>query len=175
MAATIHLMVWRSTDAATLAGSTVDISFMSVDSTGNPILEDAACRITNAITIPAAACAYSFSKALSACLSTAPATYVKNFEIWGAFPAQTPPAGTCVLYGTAACGAGNTPVDTLLCTTDLNDATSDAKATWDAASYAAAGCSTGYLDLQLQVANTACVGVWGGANGCALNYSYDEA
>jgi hypothetical protein len=79
------------------------------------------------------------------------------------------------LYNTEASGAGTTPTDSLLVTTDLNDATSGAKAAWDAASYAAATCSTAYLVLQLQVANTACVGNWGGANGCSLSYSYDEA
>ena len=176
MAATIQLHGWYGADAATDAGSCTEIAFMSVATAGNPTLEDEACRITNAITIPAtAACTWSYSKHISACITAAPATYVKNFQIWGAFPNQTPPTGTCVLYGTAASGSGNTPVNTLLCTTDLNDATSGGKATWDAASYAAEGCSTQFLELQLQVANTACVGTWGGAGGCNLNYSYDEA
>ena len=55
MAATIQLHVWYDTDAATDAGSTADISFMDVDTAGDPKLEDAACRITNALTVPAAA------------------------------------------------------------------------------------------------------------------------
>jgi hypothetical protein len=175
MAATINLIQWRSTNAATKGGSTTDFSFLSADLAGDPDLVDAACRINNPITIPAAACDYSFTVHLSACINAVPSNYVKNFQIWGTFPAQTPPAGTCVLYNTEASGAGTTPTDSLLVTTDLNDATSGAKAAWDAASYAAATCSTGYLVLQLQVANTACVGNWGGANGCSLSYSYDEA
>ena len=177
MAATINLIGWYGSNAATKAGSCTAIAFMNVATAGNPDLEDAACQITNAITIPGTAtCAYSFTKAISACISVVPSNYVKNFQIWGAFPAQTPPTGTCVMYGTAASGSGVTPTATAnTVTTDYNDATSGAKATWDAASYAAATCSTAYLNLQLQVNNTACVGTWGGANGCALNWSYDEA
>lgn len=171
MAATINLIMWRSTNAATKAGSATEISFLSADVAGDPELEDSACRINNPITIPAAACAYSFSKHISACINSAPTNSVGNFQMWGSFTAQTPPAGTCVLYATEASGAGTTPTNSLLATADLNDATSDSKATWDAASYHDATCSTGYLVLQLQVANTACVGTW---TSCVLNYSYDE-
>lgn len=173
MAATIQLHGWYGADAATDAGSCTEISFMSVATDGDPTLEDAACRVTNAITIPGTAtCQLSYSKHISACLTTAPTTYVKNFQIWGSFTAQTPPTGTCVLYLAEASGAGTTPADTLIATGDLNDATSGGKATWDAASYSDAGCSTAFLVLQLSVANTACVGTWGP---CNLNYSYDEA
>jgi hypothetical protein len=176
MAATINLIVWRSTNAATKAGSATELSFLTADTAGDPELEDSACRINNPITIPAAACAYSYTKHISACINVAPANSVGNFQIWGTYPAATPPAGTCVLYGTEASGAGTTPHVTLnsVGTAALNSATSGAKAAWDAASYAAATCSTQYLVLQLQVANSACVGNWGGANGCALSYSYDE-
>jgi hypothetical protein len=177
MAATINLIQWRSTNAATKAGSASALAFLSADVTGDPDLVDSACRINNPITIPAAACDYSYTVHISACINSAPSNYVKNFQIWGTYPAQTPPTGTCVLYGTEASGAGTTPHDTLnsVGTAALDSATSDSKAAWDAASYAAATCSTQYLVMQLQVANTACVGNWGGANGCALSYSYDEA
>ena len=177
MAATIQIIGWYGANAATKAGSHPDISFLNVATAGDPELEDSSCRINNPITIPAAACDYSFTKHISACINSAPSNYVKNFEVWGAYPNQTPPTGTCVLYGTEASGAGTTPHDTVstVGTDALDAATSDSKATWDSASYSDATCSTGYLVLQLQVANTACVGNWGGANGCALNYSYDEA
>ena len=174
MAATIQLINWYGSNAATRAGSMTEIAFMNVASDADPELEDAACRITNAITIPGTAtCAYSFTKAISACINGAPSNYVKNFQIWGAFPNSTPPTGTCVMYDTAASGSGVTPTATAnTVTTDYNDATSDSKAAWDAASYSDATCSTAYVFLQLQVNNTACVGTWGP---CNLNYSYDEA
>jgi len=174
MAATINLIQWRSTNAATKAGSASALSFLSADVAGDPDLIDAACRINNPIAIPAAACDYSYTVHVSACISVAPANYVKNFQIWGSYPAQTPPTGTCMLYGTEASGAGTTPTDSLnpVGTAALDAATSDSKAAWDAASYAAATCSTQYLVMQLQVANSACVGDWGA---CDLNYSYDEA
>lgn len=174
MAATIHLIQWRDTDAGTKGGSATAFSFLSADLAGDPALVDATCRVNNPLTVPSSGCIYSYSVHLSACINASPANYVKNFQVWGTFPAQAPPTGTCVLFITEACGAGTTPTDRLLATGDLNDATSDSKAAWDAASYAAPTCSTGYLVLQLQVANTACVGNWG-TTGCSLSYSYDEA
>lgn len=172
MAATIRLHVWTGANANTDGGSADSFSFLTADSADNVLAE----RIANPITIPSSACAYSYEKWISACISVVPANNVGNFQIWGTPPAQTHPVGTCFLVGTAACAAGATPVVTTstVATSDLGAATSSAKATWDAASYVAAACQTAYVVMQLQVGTAACVGNWGGANGCALSYSYDE-
>lgn len=169
MAATIQLHVWTGTDANTDGGSATSFSFLSADSAG----DDAACRINNPITIPAAACAYSYEKWISACISVVPSNNVSAFKIWGTAPGPAYPTGTCWLVGTAACAAGATPVNTssTVATSSLTDATSGAKYDWDTASYAAAACQTAYVVNQLQVTTTACVGDWGA---CDLSYSYDE-
>lgn len=171
MAATIQLHVWTGTDADTDGGSATSFSFLTADSAGN----DAACRINNPITIPAAACAYSYEKWISACISVVPSNSVGNFQIWGTAPGQAYPTGTCWVVGTAACAAGAAPIVTVstVATSSLTDATSGGKYTWDAASYAAAACQTAYVVSQLQVTTTACVGDWV-SGGCDLSYSYDE-
>lgn len=171
MAATITLHVWTSTDANTDGGSAASFSFGSADAA----TDTAAWRISNPITIPSSNCAYSYEKWLSACIHTAPTNNVSNFEVWGTFPAQTAPTGTCWLVGTAACTAGSAPsvTSSSIATSSLGDATSDSKYEWDSASYAAAACQTAYVVNQLQVTTTACVGNWA-TNGCDLSYSYDE-
>lgn len=171
MAATVTLHVWTGTDANTDGGSATSFSFLTADSAADSLAD----RQSNPITIPAAACAYSYEKWVSACIHTAPANSVGNFQIWGTPPAQTHPVGTCWVVGTAACASGATPVVTVssVATSDLGAATSGAKATWDAASYAAAACQTAYVVSQLQITSSACVGNWG-SDSCALSYSYDE-
>ncbi len=172
MAATITLHVWTGTNANVDGGSTPDFSFGTAD---DPT-DDSGWRISNPITIPAAGSAYSYEKYISACIGVVPSNNVGNFQIWGTAPAQTYPTGTCWLVGVAACAAGADPVVTssTVATSSLGAATSGGKAEWDAASYAAAACQTAYVVHQLQVVGAACVGNWGGANGCALSYSYDE-
>jgi len=169
MAATVILHVWTGADANTDGGSAASFSFLSADSADN----DLADRINNPITIPSSNCAYSYEKWLSACVHTAPANSVGTFEIWGTFPAQLAPTGTCWLVGTAACTAGSIPsvTSSSIATSSLGGATSDAKYTWDSASYAAATCQTAYVINQLQVTTTACVGNFGP---CDLSYSYSE-
>ena len=169
MAATINLHVWTGTNADTDGGSAASFSFLSADSAADA----AADRISNPITIPSSNCAYSYEKWLSACIGAAPSNNVSAFKVWGAFPAQAAPTGTCWLVGTAACASGATPVNTTssVATSSLGGATSDAKYDWDTASYAAAACQTAYVVSQLQATTTACVGSWGP---CDLNYSYDE-
>lgn len=169
MAATITLHVWTGTDANTDGGSAASFSFLSADGASNLQAD----RISNPITIPSSNCSYSYEKWISACVGVVPSNNVSNFEIWGTFPAQLAPTGTCWLVGTAACASGATPVDTssTVATSSLGSATSGAKGTWDSASYAAAACQTAYVVNQLQVTTTACVGDWGA---CSLSYSYDE-
>lgn len=172
MAATITLHVWTGADADTDGGSAESFSFGSADAA----TDTAAWRVSNPITIPAAGCSYSYEKWISACLGTAPANNVGNFQIWGSPPAQAYPTGTCWLVGTALCTAGSTPTNTSssIATSSLAAATSGGKFAWDAASYAAATCQTRYVVNMLQVTTTACVGNFAGAEGCSLNYSYDE-
>ena len=173
MAATIQLHVWTGAAAGVDGGSATSFSFLAIDSA----LDTAGARLSNPISLPAAgACAYSYEKWISACVSVVPANKVEAFKVWGTAPVQTYPAATCWIYGTVASGAGATPVVTVstVATTNLGLATSDAKATWDAASYAAAGCSTRYLVSQLHIGAAACIGNWGGVSGCSLSYSYDE-
>ena len=169
MAATINLHVWTGADANTDGGSAATFSFLTIDSA----LDTLSDRQSNPITIPTSACAYSYEKWVSACIGAVPSNSVGNFKVWGTPPAQTHPVGTCWLVGVAACAAGATPVVTssTVATSDLGAATSGAKATWDAASYAAAACQTAYVVSQLQVTTTACVGNFGA---CDLSYSYDE-
>ena len=169
MAATITLHVWTGADANTDGGSAASFSFLSADSAA----DSQGDRVANPISIPSSNCAYSYEKWVSACIHTAPTNNVSNFEVWGTFPAQTAPTGTCWLIGTAACASGATPVNTTssVATSSLGDATSYSKYTWDSASYAAAACQTAYVVSQLQVGTAACVGDWGP---CDLNYSYDE-
>jgi len=169
MAATVTLHVWTGADANTDGGSAASFSFGSADAATDTL----AWRISNPITIPSSNCAYSYEKWISACIHTAPTNNVNTFEIWGTFPAQTAPTGTCWLVGTAACASGATPVVTTstVATSSLGDATSDSKYTWDSASYAAAACQTAYVVNQLQVTSSACVGNWGA---CSLSYSYSE-
>jgi len=169
MAATITLHVWTGADANTDGGSATSFSFLSADSAADTLSD----RQSNPITIPSSGCAYSYEKYISACIGASPANSVGNFQIWGTPPAQTHPVGTCWLVGVAACNAGAAPVNTTssVATSDLAAATSGAKATWDAASYAAPACQTAYVVSQLQVTTTACVGNWGS---CDLSYSYDE-
>jgi hypothetical protein len=170
MAATITLHVWTGASAHTDGGAASEFNFGSADAAD----DTAAWRLSNPITIPAAGCAYSYEKYISACLGTAPNNSVGNFQIWGSPPTGSYATGTCWLIGVAACvNETADPVNTTsaIATSSLADATSGAKGTWDAASYAAAACETAYLVSQLQVYSTACVGNWGA---CDLNYSYDE-
>ena len=173
MAATIQLHVWTGAAAGTDGGSATSFSFLNIDSA----LDTAAARISNPITIPTSGCAYSYEKWISACVTASPANNVSNFQMWGTPPVQAFPTGTCWMVGTATSAAGSTPVNTAMAAgkspSNLATATSGAKYTWDAASYAAAGSSTQYLVMQLHITTTACVGNWGGT-GCALSYSYSE-
>ena len=173
MAATIQLHVWTGAAAGTDGGSATSFSFLNIDSA----LDTEAARISNPITIPTTACAYSYEKWISACVTAVPANNVSNFQMWGTPPAQAYPTGTCWMVGTAASAAGSTPVNTDMAAvkspSNLALATSGAKYAWDAASYAAAGCSTRYLVMQLHITTTPTAGCWV-ANGCVLNYSYDE-
>ena len=173
MAATVTLHVWTGADANTDGGIYESFSFLTADSAASA----AADRISSPITIPSSGSAYSYEKWISACIGVAPANSVGNFKVWGSAPAQTYPTGTCWLYGAVACTGGSAPVVTVSpnATADIGTATSGAKGTWDAASYAATGCQTAYLVMQLMVVSTAAVGNWvSGAAGCVLNYSYDE-
>lgn len=172
MAATITLHAWTGTGACTDGGSTAAFSFLSIDSA----LDTLAARLSNPIDIPSSGCAYSFEKWITACVSVAPTNNVSNFQVWGSPPAAAFDTGTCWLVGTAACGNGVAPVNTTssVATSSLAAAGSGAKGAWDAASYAAAACETAFLVSQLQVVAAAGAGNWGGANGCVLNYSYQE-
>lgn len=169
MAATIRLHVWTGADADTDGGSAASFSFLTADSALNTL----AARINDPITIPASGCAESYEKWISACVSVSPANSVGTFEAWGTFPGSAAPTGTEWFVGIAGCTAGSAPCVTTssTATTDLTTATSDSKFTWDSASYAAAGCQTGYLVNQLGVSNSACVGNWGP---CSLSWSYSE-
>ena len=93
MAATVTLHVWIGADANTDGGSAASFSFLSIDSA----LDTGAARISNPITIPSSGCDYSYEKWISACVGVVPSNNVSNFKIWGTFPAQLAPTGTCWL------------------------------------------------------------------------------
>jgi hypothetical protein len=99
MAATITLHVWTGASAHTDGGAASEFNFGSADAAD----DTAAWRLSNPITIPAAGCAYSYEKYISACLGTAPNNSVGNFQIWGSPPTGSYATGTCWLIGVAAC------------------------------------------------------------------------
>lgn len=161
MAATITIHVYTGASGTTVSGSVTGIDMISADNASNSL----ANRVAN----PVSACSYSYEKWLSACITAPPSNNVSNFQVWSYGDGWD--TSTSLLWGT--CINASTPVNTVssVATTDLNLSTSAAKAAWDAASYAATGCTTDKLVLQLKVFTAASAGNWTQET---VYYSYDE-
>ena len=160
MAASLSLRVYTSS-GPTESGAVTGIDLVSADNATNSL----ANRQANPITVGT----QSFEKWLKLKIDTAPANGVTNFKIWGDGAVQSSTTlfftGNYVTYQ-----QGTTAASTIANTTFTNFTTNN-KATWDTASYAATNATTKFVVFQLAVGATADPGNWTQET---VSYSYDE-
>ena len=160
MAASLSLRVY-TTAGPTQSAARTGIDLISADNDTNSL----ANRQANPITVGT----NSYEKWLKLYIDTAPANGVTNFKIWGDGAVDT--STTLKFTSNYATYQQGTTAATTVGNANFTSYTTNAKATWDTASYSATGSTTKFVLFQLQVDSTANPGNWTQET---ISYSYDE-